>query len=108
MNTMKKGYVYIMSNKNRNVFYVGLTNNIERRIFEHRTGKGSKFCKKYLIEELLYFEETENMISAIAREKNLKNWHRDWKLNLIKEVNPEMVDLAKDWFAEVVWERKWE
>ena len=98
---MRKGFVYIMSNKNRTTFYIGVTNAIKRRVLEHKTGKGSAFTKKYNLVDLVYFEKIEGLQECIQREKQLKNWHRDWKINLIKEDNPEMVDLAADWFVEV-------
>lgn len=98
---MRKGFVYIMSNKNRTTFYIGVTYAIKRRVLEHKTGKGSVFTKKYNLVDLVYFEKIEGLNECIQREKQLKNWHRDWKINLIKEDNPEMVDLAVDWYAEV-------
>ena len=97
---MRKGFVYIMSNKNRTTFYIGVTNAIKRRVLEHKTGKGSAFCKKYNLVDLVYYEIIEGLDECIQREKQLKNWHRDWKINLIKEDNPEMVDLAVDWYIE--------
>ena len=100
-------YVYILSNKNRTTFYIGVTGNLQQRIFAHKAGVGSKFCKRYNLNELLYFEEFEWMNEAIEEEKRLKNWHRDWKLNLIKQKNPQLVDLAKEWFTlEEINERK--
>ncbi|MDY0393024.1 MAG: GIY-YIG nuclease family protein [Candidatus Bipolaricaulis sp.] len=90
---MKKGYVYIVSNKNRTTFYVGVTNNLKRRITEHKTGNGSIFTGKYNLKELVYFEEIPDIVQAIKREKQLKNWHREWKMNLIKTINPDMRDL---------------
>jgi len=98
---MRKGFVYIMSNKNRTTFYIGVTNAIKRRVLEHKTGKGSVFTKKYNLVDLVYFEKIEGLDECFQREKQLKNWHRDWKINLIKEDNPEMVDLAADWYVEV-------
>jgi len=67
---------------------------------EHKTGKGSTFTKKYNLVNLLYYEKIEGLNECIQREKQLKNWHRDWKINLIKEDNPEMVDLAADWYVK--------
>ena len=96
----KAGYVYIVSNKNRSTFYIGVTNDIERRMLEHKSGNGSKFTKKYNLHDLLYFEMILGFAQAIEREKQLKNWHREWKINLIKSENPEMKDLAADWFTE--------
>ena len=98
---MRKGFVYIMSNKNRTTFYIGMTNAIKRRVLEHKTGNGSAFSKRYNLVDLVYFEIIEGFDECIQREKQLKNWHRDWKINLIKEDNPKMVDLAADWYIEV-------
>lgn len=77
-------YVYIVSNYRRTTFYIGITNNLTRRMYEHRNGLIDGFTKKYNLKYLLYFEDTNNVNAAIAREKQLKNWHRDWKINLIK------------------------
>jgi len=99
---MRKGYVYIMSNKYRTTFYIGVTSAIKRRVLEHKTGKGtSAFTSRYNLFDLLYYEIIEGMAESIEREKQLKNWHRDWKINLIKESNPEMVDLAADWYVTI-------
>ncbi len=95
---MREGYIYILSNKNRTTFYIGVTNDIKRRVLEHKRGKGSVFTKKYNLIDLLYFEKIEGMDACIAREKQLKNWHRDWKINLIKGYNPTMKDLAAEWY----------
>ncbi len=95
---MIKGYTYILTNFHRTILYVGATNDIERRVLEHKAGIGGVHTSKYKIKYLLYFESFINLDDAFVREKQLKNWHRDWKWNLIKEHNPELVDLAKDWF----------
>ena len=95
---MRKGFVYILSNQHHTTFYIGVTSDIKRRILEHKTGKGSAFTKKYNLTMLMYYEKIEGMDECINREKQLKNWHRDWKINLIREFNPEMKDLAADWF----------
>ncbi|MDI6765688.1 MAG: GIY-YIG nuclease family protein [Bacteroidota bacterium] len=81
---MKKGYVYIMTNYNRTTFYTGVTNNLGKRVEEHRRGIGSVFTRKYNLNILVYYEELPSMYSAIVREKQIKNWHRDWKLNADK------------------------
>lgn len=99
--SMKTGYVYIMSNKNRTTLYVGVTNDIERRVLEHKSGYGSAFTQRYKLHALLYYDDIPGMGNAIAREKQLKNWHREWKWNLIKEENPDLKDLAEDWFSTV-------
>ncbi len=86
-----------MSNKNKTTFYIGVTNNLERRVIEHKTGNGSAFTSKYNLNELLYYEMIPVIGDAIKRETQLKNWHREWKINLIKSINPELKDLAADW-----------
>ena len=97
---MKVGFIYIMSNKNRTTLYIGVTNNLERRVLEHRSGEGSVFTSKYNLTDLVYFERISGMQNAIKREKQLKNWHKEWKWNLIKEENPELKDIAIDWFSK--------
>lgn len=94
---MKTGFVYIMSNKNRTVLYIGVTSNLERRVWEHRTGQ-SCFTKSYNCHHLLYYERIAGMKNAIDREKQLKKWHREWKWNLIKTQNPDLKDLAEGWY----------
>jgi putative endonuclease len=66
-------------------------------VHEHRQGLVKGFTEKYRLKNLVYFEETEDVNSAIAREKQLKNWHRQWKINLIEEMNPEWKDLSEEW-----------
>jgi putative endonuclease len=95
---MKTSYTYIISNLNRTVLYTGVTSDLERRILEHKAKAGSKFAAKYNCTYLLYYEEFYNIIDAIEREKAIKNRSSKWKWNLIKEDNPEFIDLASDWF----------
>ena len=95
----KQGFVYILSNKNRTTLYIGVTNDLKRRVLEHKAGK-SKFTKEYNLFDLLYFEQINGIEKAIEREKQLKNWNSDWKWELIKKENPELVDLAIEWFIE--------
>lgn len=90
---MQYSFVYIMTNKYRTTFYIGVTGNLSNRIIEHALGEGSKFTKKYNLTDLVYLEKFSDMNQAIAREKQLKNWHRDWKVNLIKEQNPKLETL---------------
>lgn len=92
----KQYYVYILTNKGNTVLYIGVTNNLERRIFEHKNKLVEGFTKKYNLNKLIYYEMTEDINSAIEREKQLKNWHRDWKINLIKRFNPMCKDLGID------------
>ena len=91
-------YVYIVSNKTRGVLYIGVTNNIARRMFEHKNHIVDGFSSKYNLDKLVYAEESENIEDAIRREKQLKNWHRDWKINLIESANPNW----EDWYETLV------
>jgi putative endonuclease len=91
---MRQYCVYIITNKINTVFYIGVTSNLPKRIYEHRNKLTDGFTKKYNIDKLVYFEQTEDVISAIVREKQLKNWKRDWKIELIKKANPEWKDLS--------------
>ncbi len=93
---MKKGFIYIISNKSRTTFYIGVTSELKIRIAKHTEGIGSSFTTQYKLTDLVYFEEFPNIVQAIYREKQLKNWHREWKLNLIKSINPDMKDLYWD------------
>ncbi|EMR02104.1 GIY-YIG nuclease family protein [Cesiribacter andamanensis] len=90
------GCVYIISNKNRSVFYIGVTANLYTRTSEHKQGIGSAFTKKYNCTDLVYYETFGSIEEAIKREKQLKEWKRAWKERLIKESNPEMRDLYDD------------
>ncbi len=86
-------YVYIMTNKINTVLYVGVTDNLIRRVYEHKTKVIKGFTEKYNINKLVYFETTKDVNFAIAREKVLKRWKRDWKVALIEENNKEWNDL---------------
>jgi putative endonuclease len=94
---LNRAYVYILSNKNRTVLYIGVTNDLERRMAEHKNGIGSSFIKKYNAHELLFYEIHNDINQAITREKQLKEWKREWKMDLIKTMNIEMLDLTCDW-----------
>ena len=89
---MSKGYVYILSNIERTTHYIGVTSAINKRIWDHKQGKGSLFTTKYKLTILLYAEEHDSITNAIAREKQLKNWKKAWKWELIKKSNPELAD----------------
>ncbi|WP_420399551.1 GIY-YIG nuclease family protein [Flagellimonas sp.] len=82
-----------MTNKYRTTFYIGVTSNLSKRVVEHQMGIGSKFTKKYNLVELIYYETYSDIEQAIAREKQLKNWHYEWKINLIKKTNPKLKTL---------------
>jgi len=92
-NDMKSSYVYILTNKYRTTFYIGVTADLYKRVSAHENGIGSTFTKKYNLKDLIYFEEFSDVNQAIAREKQLKNWHKEWKINLIKEKNPSLSTL---------------
>ncbi len=87
------GWTYIMTNKPRGVLYVGVTADLPARIFQHRNGTASSFCRKYNLPRLVLAERHEEIILAIAREKALKAWQRAWKIELIESVNPGWGDL---------------
>ncbi|MHB8069159.1 MAG: GIY-YIG nuclease family protein [Desulfobaccales bacterium] len=94
---MRQYFVYIMTNKS-GTLYVGVTNNLERRIFEHKNSLVAGFTKKYKINQLLYYEETNDVLAAITREKQIKGWRREKKIALIESANPEWKDLSEDWY----------
>jgi putative endonuclease len=85
----------LLTNKPRGVLYTGVTANIARRMHEHRTGVGSKFCKRYNLDKLVYGEEHLTIQEAISREKAVKAWKRAWKIELIETVNPLWDDLSE-------------
>lgn len=89
-------YVYILTNQYNNTLYIGVTNNLIRRIYEHKNNMVEGFSKKYKLHKLVYYEQIEDITTAISREKQLKRCHRDWKENLIKEKNPTWKDLYND------------
>ena len=89
-------YVYILANKKNGTLYIGVTNNLERRIAEHKSGLIPGFTRKYNVRMLVWCEEFHGITEAIEREKQLKNWHRAWKIALIEETNSEWRDLAED------------
>jgi putative endonuclease len=89
----KQGHIYIMTNTYRTTFYIGVTSDLRTRVWQHLNGEGSVFVKKYKLYDLIYYEYFERITDAIDREKQLKRWHHDWKVNLIKSVNDNMRDL---------------
>jgi putative endonuclease len=90
-------YVYILSNKKHGTLYIGLTNNLERRMFEHKHKLIDGFTKKYGLDKLMYFETFQYINDAIKRGKNMKKWKRQWKIELIEDDNKFWKDLAIDW-----------
>jgi putative endonuclease len=95
---MKYYYVYIMTNKSRTL-YTGVTNNLERRVWEHKNKVIPGFTSKYKITQLVYYEEGSDINVAIAREKQIKGWLRAKKIALIESMNPEWKDLSEDWYT---------
>src|SRR5712671_5658473 len=92
----RRHFVYIMTSSSLSTMYVGVTNDIGRRVFEHRNGMGSELAKKYRVSRLVYVEEYEDPTEAIAREKQLKGWKRIRKNELVRAANPEWADLAPE------------
>ena len=93
---MSQYYVYIMASR-RGTLYTGVTNDLERRVHEHKHGLGSQFTRKYNISKLAYYETTGDITSAIEREKQIKAWRRTKKVALIESMNPYWTDLAQEW-----------
>ncbi|MFZ2969534.1 MAG: GIY-YIG nuclease family protein [Minisyncoccia bacterium] len=89
----KTYYVYITTNISNAVLYIGITNNLSRRMYEHKNSLVEGFSKKYKTNKLVYYETTNDINAAIAREKQLKNWHREWKINLVRSKNPGFSEL---------------
>jgi len=94
---MRQYSVYILTNKS-GTLYVGVTNDLERRMFEHKNSLNEGFTKKYQINRLMYYESFNDIHEAIYREKQIKGWRRDKKIALIEEDNPTWQDLSADWF----------
>ena len=92
----KHYYVYIMANRYNTVLYVGVTNNLKRRIHQHKTKQTNSFTKKYNVNKLVYYETSEDVKAVIAREKQLKGGSRKKKIDLIENCNPEWLDLYNE------------
>ena len=94
MYNIKNQYcIYILANKRNGTLYIGVTSNLVERVYEHKNNMIEGFSKKYNIHKLVYYEITDDIESAIRREKQLKKWNRKWKMNLIEKSNPEWIDL---------------
>ena len=87
-------HIYILASRRHGTLYIGVTNSLQKRLEEHRTGKGSSFVKQYGVYRLVYVETYDSVEDAIAREKQLKRWKRDWKIELIERENLEWRDLS--------------
>ena len=90
-------YVYILTNWDDSVIYIGVTGNLERRLYEHKNKLADGFTKKYNVSKLVYFESTSDVYSALSREKQLKKWTRAKKNQLVETLNPEWKDLSMSW-----------
>ena len=95
--TQHQYYVYLLSSKKNGTLYIGVTNDLERRMFEHKNKLVEGFSSKYGLDKLIYFEIYQYVNDAIKREKNMKKWKRQWKINLVEKDNPNWEDLSKDW-----------
>ena len=91
---MKQPCVYILANQQYGTLYIGVTSDLVARLYQHRSGEVKGFTSKYRVYRLARFEQFETMHDAISREKQLKRWHRQWKINLIESDNPDWHDLA--------------
>lgn len=91
-------YVYILASKRNGTLYIGVTSNLVQRVYQHKTDKANGFTKKYNVHLLVYYEIVEDINSAIQREKQLKAWKRQWKLDLIEKINP----IWKDLYSEII------
>jgi putative endonuclease len=96
---MKTYYVYIMASQSRTL-YVGVTNNLERRVYEHKQKVIDGFTSRYNINRLVYFAETNDVTAAISREKEIKGWLRKRKIALIEGMNPDWHDLSAEWYSD--------
>lgn len=96
-------FIYIITNKNNRVLYIGMTNSLPKRMHQHKTGKfDNSFTKKYQVYKLIYFEKLNNRHKAAKREKQIKGWSRSKKIKLIKLLNPNLKDLSQKWF--ITWD----
>lgn len=89
-------YVYVMSNRTH-VLYIGVTNDLQRRVLEHQTRAVPGFTSRYHLNRLVYFEHYDDAVTAIAREKQLKGWRRNRKIALVESLNPKWSDLSREW-----------
>jgi putative endonuclease len=97
MSSSERYYSYLITNWNNKVMYVGVTNNLERRIYEHKNKMVKGFTEKYNVRKLVYFEDTKDVIAAIEREKEIKKWRRQKKDQLVNSSNPNWKDLSLEW-----------
>ncbi|HJW89742.1 MAG TPA: GIY-YIG nuclease family protein [Anaerolineales bacterium] len=97
---MKHYYIYILANKTGTI-YTGVTNNLQLRVYQHKAKLVEGFTKKYNVNRLIYYEETNDVQVALAREKEIKSWRRRKKLDLVRTLNPKFEDLSAGWFEDI-------
>ena len=102
MKTTHLYYVYILASKIRGTIYIGITNDLQKRVYEHKREIKKGFTEKYGVNKLIYFETFKDVNEAIKREKNLKKWKRAWKIKLIEKDNKKWLDLSKDWYDAIL------
>ena len=102
MKTIHQYYTYILASQRNGTLYIGITNDLQRRVYEHKMGIKKGFTKKYGVGMLVYFEAFQDVNEAISREKQLKKWNRKWKIELIENENKQWNDLAKDWYDDIL------
>ena len=98
MPSVHQYYVYLLTNRNSKVMYIGMTNDLRRRVYQHKKKLIPGFSQKYNVDRLVYYETTTDARAAIAREKEIKKWRREKKNNLVIAANPEWKDLSEGWF----------
>ena len=96
MKVIKDYYVYILASKKNGTLYIGVTNNLIRRVSQHKSNQIEGFTKKYGVHKLVYFEQTNDIRAALECEKRMKEWKRKWKIELIEKTNPDWKDLLED------------
>jgi putative endonuclease len=96
--TIHQYYVYILASQKNGTLYIGVTNDLETRVLQHKQKINEGFTSKYDLNHLVYFESFQYIAEAIKREKQLKKWNRQWKINLIEEENIDWKDLSEDWY----------
>ena len=97
---MKQYYVYILASRKNGTLYTGVTNDLARRVYEHKHGLTEGFTSAYGVDMLVYYDQTPDAREAIAREKQIKKWNRAWKIRLIESTNPQWKDLAANWYDD--------
>jgi putative endonuclease len=102
MKTNHQYFVYLLASKIRGTLYIGVTNDLQRRVYEHKKAIIKGFTQKYGVNKLVYFETFQDVNEAIKREKNVKKWKRDWKIKLIEASNKKWNDLAFNWYDDIL------